>query len=78
MPIIKTIRNKTPQIPEDCFIAENATIVGEVTLGKQCSIWFNAVLRVMPLIKSHLLQLVIMYLLVITQLCMVVTYTIMY
>jgi len=43
--IIKTIRNKTPQIPEDCFIAENATIVGEVTIGKQCSIWFNAVLR---------------------------------
>ena len=43
--MIKTIRNKTPQIPEDCFVADNATIVGEVTIGKQCSIWFNAVLR---------------------------------
>ena len=30
---------------EDCFIAENATIVGEVTMGNQCSIWFNAVVR---------------------------------
>ena len=45
MPIIKTIRNKTPKIPKDCYVAENATIVGEVTIGKQCSIWFNAVLR---------------------------------
>ncbi len=45
MPIIETIRNKTPKIPKDCYVAENATIVGEVTIGKQCSIWFNAVLR---------------------------------
>ena len=30
---------------EDCYIAENATIVGDVTMGDQCSIWFNAVLR---------------------------------
>jgi carbonic anhydrase/acetyltransferase-like protein (isoleucine patch superfamily) len=43
--ILKTIRGKTPQIGEDCFIAENATIVGEVSMGSQCSIWFNAVLR---------------------------------
>ena len=45
MPIIKPINGKTPQIPNDCYVAENATIVGEVSLGKQCSIWFNAVLR---------------------------------
>lgn len=45
MPIIKTVNGKHPQIPEDCYVAENATIVGEVTLGKQCSIWFNAVVR---------------------------------
>lgn len=45
MPIIKPIRNKTPQIAKDCFIAENATIVGEVSIGKNCSIWFNTVLR---------------------------------
>ncbi len=45
MPIIKQIKGKQPQIPDDCFIAENATIVGEVTIGNQCSIWFNAVIR---------------------------------
>lgn len=43
--MIKTIRGKTPEIGRDCFIAENATIVGEVRMGDQCSIWFNAVLR---------------------------------
>ncbi|WP_047419006.1 gamma carbonic anhydrase family protein [Cellulophaga sp. Hel_I_12] len=43
--IIKTINGKTPEIGEDCFIAENAVIVGEVSMGKQCSIWYNAVLR---------------------------------
>lgn len=45
MPIIKPVNGKHPQIPDDCFIAENATIVGEVTMGNQCSIWFNAVIR---------------------------------
>jgi carbonic anhydrase/acetyltransferase-like protein (isoleucine patch superfamily) len=45
MPIIKSVKNKYPQIPEDCYIAENATIVGEVSLGENCSIWFNAVIR---------------------------------
>ncbi len=34
-----------PKIESDCYIAENATIVGNVTLGKECSVWFNAVLR---------------------------------
>jgi len=43
--IIKTINGKTPEIGEDCFIAENAVIVGEVSMGKQCSVWYNAVLR---------------------------------
>lgn len=43
--ILKTIRGKTPILGEDCFVAENATIVGEVRMGDQCSIWFNAVLR---------------------------------
>ncbi|WP_442265389.1 gamma carbonic anhydrase family protein [Tenacibaculum sp. ZS6-P6] len=45
MPIIKSVRGKEPQIPKDCFVAENATIVGEVTMGEQCSVWFNAVIR---------------------------------
>ena len=43
--MIKTIKGKTPNIPSDCYIAENATIIGEVTIGENCSIWFNAVVR---------------------------------
>jgi len=45
MPIIKSINGISPQIPNDCYISENATIVGDVTMGNQCSIWFNAVIR---------------------------------
>ena len=45
MPIIKSVNGKSPQISTDCYIAENATIVGDVTMGANCSIWFNAVLR---------------------------------
>lgn len=43
--LIKTVNGKTPVWGADCFIAENATIVGEVSMGSQCSVWFNAVLR---------------------------------
>ncbi len=43
--LIKTVNGKSPEIGDDCFIAENATVVGDVTMGKQCSVWFNAVLR---------------------------------
>ena len=45
MKIIKAVKGKFPQIPEDCYVAENATIVGEVSMGKNCSVWFNAVIR---------------------------------
>ena len=45
MPVIKSVRGKSPIIPEDCFIAENATVVGEVTMGSLCSVWFSAVVR---------------------------------
>ncbi len=45
MPLIKPIQNKYPQIPNDCFVADNATIVGDVRLGNNCSVWFNAVIR---------------------------------
>ena len=45
MPVILSVKDHHPQISEDCFIAENATIIGEVTVGKYCSIWFNAVIR---------------------------------
>ena len=35
----------TPQIGPDCFLAENATVVGDVIMGEQCSVWFSAVVR---------------------------------
>ena len=43
--VIKEVNGKFPQIPKDCFVAENATIVGDVKFGANCSIWFNAVIR---------------------------------
>jgi len=45
MPVIKPVKGKSPQIPDDCFIAENATIVGDVDMGSECSVWFSAVIR---------------------------------
>lgn len=45
MALIRSCRNKTPKIPLSCWMAENATIVGDVVLGENCSIWFNAVVR---------------------------------
>ncbi len=43
--IIKEVNGKYPEIGNDCFVAENATIVGEVMMGDHCSVWFNAVIR---------------------------------
>lgn len=45
MPIILPVDNIFPQFGENCFIAPNATIVGDVVMGDDCSIWFNAVVR---------------------------------
>jgi carbonic anhydrase/acetyltransferase-like protein (isoleucine patch superfamily) len=45
MSFIIPVRGIHPTIGEDCFIAPNATIVGEVVMGNQCSVWFNAVIR---------------------------------
>ena len=45
MALIKKVRGKSPQIGKNCFLAENATLVGDVVMGNDCSIWFNAVLR---------------------------------
>lgn len=39
------INGVNPTIPEDCFIAPNATIAGDVVMGAECSVWFNAVVR---------------------------------
>jgi len=43
--IIKTVNGKHPQMGKNCFLAENATILGDVTMGDDCSVWFNAVIR---------------------------------
>ena len=45
MATILPVNGKLPQIGENCFIAPNATIVGEVSMGSDCSVWFNAVIR---------------------------------
>lgn len=45
MALIKSVRGFTPQIGKDCYLAENATVVGDVIMGDNCSVWFNAVLR---------------------------------
>ena len=45
MPVILPVKGIHPQIPEGCFIAPNSTIVGDVIMGEDCSVWFNAVIR---------------------------------
>ncbi len=45
MALIIPVRGFDPKIGRDCFLAENATIIGDVTMGDECSIWFNTVLR---------------------------------
>lgn len=45
MALIKACRGKEPVFGEDCWLADNATVVGEVVMGNQCSVWFSAVVR---------------------------------
>ena len=45
MALIKSVRGFTPQIGDHCFLAENATVIGDTIIGEDCSIWFNAVVR---------------------------------
>ncbi len=45
MALIKTVRGKTPRWGKNCYLAENATLAGDVVMGNGCSVWFNAVLR---------------------------------
>ncbi len=45
MALIKSVRGFTPQFGKNCYLADNATIIGDVEIGDDCSIWFNAVLR---------------------------------
>lgn len=45
MALIKSVRGYTPQWGKNCFLAENATLIGDLTMGDDCSIWFQAVVR---------------------------------
>ncbi len=45
MALLLPVRGVHPVIGDDCFLAENATVVGEVTMGNSCSVWFTAVVR---------------------------------
>ncbi|UPL48265.1 gamma carbonic anhydrase family protein [Hymenobacter sublimis] len=45
MPLLLPVQGKYPQLGANCFVAENATIVGDVTLGADCTVWFSAVVR---------------------------------
>jgi carbonic anhydrase/acetyltransferase-like protein (isoleucine patch superfamily) len=45
MAIIKEVRGYTPKFGENCFLADTAVVVGEVTMGSNCTVWFNAIVR---------------------------------
>ena len=45
MALIKSCKDIYPLFEEDCYLAENATIIGDVVMGSLCSVWFNAVIR---------------------------------
>lgn len=45
MALVKSLRGFDPCIGENCFLADNATVIGDVTIGNECSIWFNTVIR---------------------------------
>ena len=45
MTLIKTVRDFTPQFGKNCYLADNATIIGDVVMGDDCSVWFQAVVR---------------------------------
>jgi carbonic anhydrase/acetyltransferase-like protein (isoleucine patch superfamily) len=45
MALVKTVRGFTPKTGKNCFLADNATLIGDVIMGDGCSIWFNTVVR---------------------------------
>jgi len=45
MALIKAVEGKTPQFGSNCYLAENATLVGDIQMGDDCSVWFQAVVR---------------------------------
>ncbi len=45
MALIKSVNGISPQFGKNCYLAENATVVGDVVMGDECSVWFQAVVR---------------------------------
>jgi len=45
MALLKSVRGKTPQLGPNCYLADNATVIGDVVMGESCSVWFQAVVR---------------------------------
>lgn len=45
MALIKSVRGYEPRMGKDCYLAETATLLGDVVMGDECSVWFNAVVR---------------------------------
>lgn len=45
MPVVKKVRGFEPRFGKNCYLAETAVVVGEVTMGDNCTVWFNAVVR---------------------------------
>ena len=63
MAILKRLNGIEPKIGKNCFLAENAVIVGDVTIGDDCSIWYGAVLRgdVNPIIIGNRVNIVLLF-----------------
>ena len=45
MALVKSVRGFTPRFGRKCYLADNATVIGDVTMGDECSVWFNTVIR---------------------------------
>jgi gamma-carbonic anhydrase len=45
MALIQTVKGVSPKMGKNCFLAENATVIGDVVMGDECSVWYNAVVR---------------------------------
>ncbi|HNP17691.1 MAG TPA: gamma carbonic anhydrase family protein [Fulvivirga sp.] len=45
MALFKTVRGYSPKYGTNCYFADNATVIGEVEMGDNCTVWFNAVVR---------------------------------
>lgn len=45
MALIKAVNGISPKMGDNCYVSENATIVGDVVMGHECSVWFQAVIR---------------------------------